>query len=101
MNEKNFLERIRSADDRTKKRWMIIFTVISMIVVIYVWLAYFNNLISGFSSSGREEAQDDGFTFWQAIRGGGAIIYGGFTEKARGLGDVLNAPREYIIEPPR
>ena len=46
----NFLEKLQSTPEPTKRRWLIGVTAALMVVVIYVWLAYFNNLIiAGFS----------------------------------------------------
>ncbi|OGZ53423.1 MAG: hypothetical protein A3B25_01865 [Candidatus Ryanbacteria bacterium RIFCSPLOWO2_01_FULL_48_26] len=41
-----FLEKLRSSDEGAKTRWIIIFTSIIMVIVIYVWLAYFNTLFA-------------------------------------------------------
>jgi hypothetical protein len=75
-----------------------------MIIVIYAWLAYFNNMIAGFSQSQiaqTAEHQSDAVSFWQKIKNGTAIVYGGFMNELRILGDILKAPREYIIQPPK
>lgn len=99
-NKKSFLERLQSADDATKKRWMFISTAIIMAVVIYVWLMYFNSLIAGFSSQPTEQPAT-GIGFWDAVKNGTAAVYQGLIDKIRALGDILRAPREYIIKPPQ
>lgn len=81
---------------------MVILTVIAMIIVIYVWLAYFNNLIANLSAPEHELAAEDptsSFGFWQSTKNGLGLIYNGFIGKLRWLGDVLGEPREYIIPP--
>jgi cytoskeletal protein RodZ len=99
----NFLKRLQSADESTKRRWLVVLTVIIMSGVIYVWLVYFNNLVASFSQSpppGQAEASPT-ITFWDAAKNSLANLYGIFMGKLRALGDVLQAPREYIIKPPR
>ena len=45
-----FLEKLRSSDDATKTKWIILFTSIIMVIVVYVWLAYFNTLFASFNT---------------------------------------------------
>lgn len=100
---KSFLEKLQSADEVTKKRWMVLSTVVVMAVVVYIWLAYFNSLVASFSQqqvpSGSQA--NEGRTFWQTMKNGAAILYQGFMNKLRFLSDILSSPREYIIQPPR
>ena len=101
--KKSFLKRLQSADEGTKTRWLIVLTVVIMVGVIYVWLAYFNNLVASFSQSqpvGQVQAAP-GNTFWEAAKNNLANLYGIFTDKVRALGNILQAPREYIIKPPK
>ena len=37
-----FLRRVRRSNDREKKRWMIFFSAIGMIVVVVLWMTYLN-----------------------------------------------------------
>ena len=102
----NFLEKLQSAPESTKRRWMVVITAVIMVAVIYVWLAYFNSLIAGgFSRTVSLEQQNPpvagGVSFWQTLKNGMANLYEIFTGKLHALGNVLNAPREYIIKPPQ
>lgn len=99
-----FLEKLQNADEATKRRWMIFSTIVIMAVVVYVWAAYFNNLVAGFSQAQPTEppvSSAGGFTFWATLKNGTAVLYQAFMGKLHALGDVLNAPREYIITPPK
>ncbi len=135
----NFLEKLQSASEPAKRRWLVVITAVLMVVVIYVWLAYFNNLIAAFSqqsapplasseqapptdsvglpqtgssqeNSGQagqvlpeknSAASPGGASFWQTLKSSVANLYEVFAGKLRALGDILNAPREYIIKPPQ
>lgn len=93
--QKNFLERLQSADEATKRRWTIGITAVVMLVVIYVWLAYFNNLVVGFS-----ESQPGGGTdFLSALKGGTSFFSSEMANTLHALGNILSSPRDYIINP--
>jgi hypothetical protein len=101
-SKKSFLERLQSADEAKKRRWMIASTVIVMVIVIYVWLAYFNNLIAGMSEPRQVSAAPaDDRSLWQIAEGNLSSLGGSLLDKARGLSQILQAPREYIINPPK
>ena len=98
----NFLEKLQSSDEKTKRRWLIGLTAIAMVGVVYVWLAYFNNLVAGFNAPPPEISQREAsFSFLATLKKGAAVIYDVFSEKLSGLGKILEKPREYIIQPPK
>jgi len=100
MDLKHFLEKLQNSDEGTKRRWMIASTVIIMAVVIYIWLAYFNNLIASFSQPQPVASADGaGFGFWSSLKSGAALLYSGSADKLRAFGEILKAPREYIVQP--
>lgn len=98
----NFLEKLQSSDERTKRRWLVGLTAVVMVGVIYVWLAYFNNLVAGFEEPSPELNQrEEGFTFLETLKKGAAVIYDAFSQRLQGLGAILEKPKEYIIQPPK
>src|SRR5437870_5435072 len=97
---KSFLERLQLSDEATKRRFVFICTAIAMIVVVYVWFAYFNNMIAS-QNAPQPVAETSGFTFWQTMKGGMAVIYRAFWAKLNDLSNILQSPREYIIKPPQ
>ncbi|MEK7195084.1 MAG: hypothetical protein AAB655_00100 [Patescibacteria group bacterium] len=103
MDKKSFLEKLQSADEGRKKKIMFVSTVVIMTAVIYVWLAYFNSLIAPTTQPDlkNESAEGGDFTFWQTMKKGMAAIYGILGDKVSDLGGILEAPREYIIKPPK
>ncbi len=80
---------------------MIVCTAIVMVFVVYVWFAYFNNLVGSFSEPEPTTAPGGGFTFSQSMKNGVAIIYETFIGKMEALAEILKAPREYIVNPPK
>ena len=98
----NFLEKLQSSDEGIKRRWLIGLTAIAMVGVVYVWLAYFNNLVVGFNEPSQEIVEKEtSFSFLTTLKRGAAVIYDVFSEKLSGLGKILEKPREYIIQPPQ
>ncbi|MBU6500497.1 MAG: hypothetical protein KGJ89_01555 [Patescibacteria group bacterium] len=107
----DFLGKIQSADESTKRRWIIICTIVIMVVILYVWLAYFNNLMASVSNQGENIADtsgspaaartSSGSTFLQSVKNSPAFIYNIFTNSISFLGGILQSPREYIVKPPQ
>jgi len=106
------LEKLQSAPESVKTRWMVISAAVIMVIVIYVWLAYFNNLMAGFSKplaqtsaqtqvEQQSAADSGGVTMWSSFKDGMASLYQVFVGELHFLGSILQAPREYIVKPPR
>ncbi|HUZ92651.1 MAG TPA: hypothetical protein VNG29_01490 [Candidatus Paceibacterota bacterium] len=110
----NFIQKLQSLPDAQKHRVMIVATAVVMVAIVYVWLAYFNGLVSGFSNQATDVpavaapaaagspgagATAGGFTFLQTMRSGAAILWNAFDGKLHALGSVLGAPKEYMVTP--
>ena len=37
----NFIQRLQNKDDVTKRNIIVIVTIVLMVVIVYIWLAYF------------------------------------------------------------
>ena len=98
-----FLEKLRSADNATKTRWIILFTSVAMAIVLYVWLAYFNTLFSSLdNSSATATAMNQNGTSQEIEHMSPTIlerigsVYHAFTDV---IGNMLKLRKEYIIKP--
>ena len=98
-SHKNFIERLQSSDESRKRRWMFGGTVVAMVIVVYVWFAYFNNLVGNFNEPQLAAAPESGFTFLHSIENGMSIISGSFVGEIKNIGGMLRSPKEYIINP--
>ena len=38
----NFITKLQSSDETTKKRWLIILSSVAMVIVVGLWVVYFN-----------------------------------------------------------
>lgn len=98
--KKGWIERLQALDEPTKQKVLIIATVVMMAVVIYFWLAYFNTLVAGVAGQpAAASAPQTGI--WENINGGIAFFVSQFLRIAHGFADILKAPRQYLIQPPR
>jgi len=100
------IERLQALDEPTKHKVLVVATLVIMVVVIYFWLAYFNNLVAGISSpqvaqNGNDVGPAAGSGFSDAVKNASALVYGRFMDVAHALGNILQAPRQYIIQPPK
>ncbi len=102
------LEELQSLSDGNKKRVLIIATVIIMVIIIGVWVTYFNSVIVGTDQSVATEAttttsavatptttapapvtaQANGPSIWQNIKNGFGSI-----------ANVFKKPSQYNIQP--
>ncbi len=106
-HSKNFIEEIRSLSDPVKRKILFGATAIMMVLVVYLWLAYFNTLVPSavpitieqapVATTSTPEASGSGIfglfadaagSFWQAIRNG-----------VRGFAGALKNPRQYNVSP--
>lgn len=89
----SFLEKIQSAPEAKKRRWMVVGVAVAMVFVAFIWLAYFNNLVRDASEIKPAMASSDsGFSIGDTIRSGLGVIF-------NNLKNLFSSPREYIIEP--
>jgi flagellar basal body-associated protein FliL len=102
------LEELQSLSDGNKKRVLVIATIIIMVIIIGVWVAYFNSVIMGTAQQTAVEtttpsaavapaaatatapvtAQANGPSLWQNIENGFGSI-----------ANVFKKPSQYNIQP--
>ena len=104
--QKSFIEELRSLSVPAKRKVMLGATATSMILIVYLWLAYFNTIIPNTTPSGLTQApamtsaqnvSEPGIvglfasaasSFWQAIGNG-----------AREAAGTLKDPKQYNVSP--
>ncbi len=96
---KDFFKKLRESDDARKRRWMIASTSVTMLLVIYLWLGYFNNIIADSSmQSAEKESAGGSFSFGQTMKMGMSSAFTAVGDGVKSLGSFLNQPKEYILE---
>ena len=100
-----FLEKLRGADEPTKTKWIIVVTSVIMVIVIYIWLAYFNTLLAPIHGSAtadlpqREESTAPAVQPSLSLAQRMGAMYHIFIDKIGALGNIFKMQREYIIKP--
>lgn len=94
-----FLEKLQNSDESSKRVWTVILSIVSMVVVVFVWFAYFNSLFSGFTEPQVAEVEGDEFTFWSTMENGATVVYSGLAERLQDFAGALGSPKEYDIVP--
>lgn len=96
------MERLRTADENTKTRWLVALSIMCMIIIVFVWLKYFNNLIAQQPRPQPiAETKNEPFSFWQTMKNGAEFLGQNIIDKLRNFGALLGAPRSYIVNPPK
>ncbi len=113
-----YLEQLQALDEPTKLKVLVAATAVIMIVVVYFWLAYFNNIVGEASQSASVSATVPAAVAPAAVSapigtsqpsggsGGGNIFVNSynffkniFAGAVHGLENIVNAQRQYIVKP--
>jgi len=70
---KVFLEKIQNSDEKTKKRWLIGASAVSMILVVGLWFIYINSTVKSLGENINN--QKPTFGFWQIFKNGLVIVF--------------------------
>ena len=91
----NFFLDLQESDEATKKRWLVIMSGISMIIVIAIWLIFLNNSIRGVV---KEKSNQSETSFWQVFQTGLQIAGNSIKEKSADLIYKIIGEKTIIIE---
>jgi hypothetical protein len=86
-NKKSFFEELQSLSESTKQRILVVSTIVIMIVVVYVWLGYFNGIVAQ-AQSQQTQPTSSGNNFWQTVKDD--------------MGNMVNnfkQPGQYTVQP--
>ncbi len=93
---KNLLSNIQNSDEKTKKRWLIGASTISIILVIGLWLIYINFTTKPLS--GNIDVKEPTVGFWQIFKNGLTIVFQSVKEKIKDIFLEITKSRTIIIE---
>ncbi len=94
-----FIKKLRGADDTVKRRWLILASAGMMIVVIFLWLQYFNTLVQPGNTPVSAEEGRQGLTFGQTFRAGLGAVSQTAAEAIKSWVQLLRSPKDYTIQP--
>lgn len=101
----NFVKKIRDGSEASKMRWLILFSAIAAVLVLFVWLKYFDSIIAGQANnqniSGQQAEQEtgNGFAFWQTFKSGLGVIFQSIVDGFHSIFNVISQPKSYMIKP--
>jgi hypothetical protein len=93
---KGFIEELQSLNDVTKKRVLVISTIVVMAVVITVWFSYFNGILAAASQSA-VAADSTSTSATQAANGPG--MWQNIMNGMASIGNVFNSSSQYTVQP--
>jgi len=85
-------------DEGRKHYWIFGIVGVIMIGIVYIWLAYFSNLVSDGGGVASVDKNIGDFSFFRSFKSGLAIVYGFFADKISGLIETIGGSREVIIQ---
>ena len=76
---RNFIKKLQNSEDNVKKRWLIILSGLSMVIIIVIWFIYLNNTME---KIGEKQSRQSETTFWQVFKTGLRITGNAIKEKS-------------------
>ncbi|MBI4086317.1 MAG: hypothetical protein HY433_03725 [Candidatus Liptonbacteria bacterium] len=95
----NFLKRLQESEENVKRRWLILGSAVMMILVVFIWLNYFNTLVQQASAPAQTEQAERGLTFWQTFKSGLGIVFQTAGSKIKYWFEIARSPKSYSINP--
>lgn len=85
-----FIRKLQNSDEQTKKIWLVGLSAVSMAVVIFFWLIYFNRVVNNSAvSDNKPQKADTGF--WRIMENGFSVVGGDIkTEFKNLIGKIIN-----------
>ena len=80
---KNWLAKIQNSSESIKRRYLIIFTAISMVLVVSLWLIYTNSMTQ--YANQQLANQNSEVKFWQIFKNGLKIVGGLIKENIQNI----------------
>lgn len=99
MNIGEFVKKVQTADETTKRKWVFWCTVVTTCVVVFVWFSYFNTILG--TNQAVASADESHGSMLDAARRGAASVYEGFLGFMEAVRGAVTSPRTYNIKPPQ
>jgi hypothetical protein len=70
---KQFIKKIQESDETTKKRWIVIFSGLSMVIIVGLWVVYMNAFFNDLSFKNNQNVQMND-NFFSIMKNGGRVV---------------------------
>lgn len=91
---------LQEAPEARKRRWLMGGSLVAAMLVVWIWLAYFNTLIAPpYAPPPPQPSTADDFSLWQSVRSGTAFLFDNVSREMSRALELLRAPKNYEIVP--
>ena len=94
---KRFIARVQNSEERTKRRWMILFSVAAVMAIIAFWI-FFTIPVFQISSVSSSVAVADEPGFWQILKNGIFVVFDSTFENFKSIFSRITEEKTIIIE---
>ncbi|MFH1347046.1 MAG: hypothetical protein ABIH10_02240 [Spirochaetota bacterium] len=94
---KRFIARIQNSEERIKRRWMILFSVAAVMVIIAFWIFFTIPVFQISSVSSSVEVVDEP-GFWQILKNGMFVVFDSTIENFKNIFSRITEKKTIIIE---
>lgn len=94
-----FIEKLRGSEEHIKRRWLFLISGISMVVIVFFWMKYFNSLVQPIGAPQQaEQNTEQSFTFWDTFKAGLGTIMGTAGKTFNSMINAIRQPKSYDIK---
>lgn len=96
-----FIEKLRGSEEHIKKRWLFLISAISMAVIVFFWMKYFNSFVAPAGTQQRQAEQntEQSFTFWDTFKAGLGTVMEAAGKNLNFIVNKIGQPKSYDIKP--
>jgi len=99
MGVKNFIEKIQNSEERVKRRWMILFSVAAVMVIVALWVVSWSPFFGfGPATTNKVAVQVDEPGFWQIFKNSVNVVFGALAENFKNLIAQITNKKTIVIE---
>ena len=101
---KKFLKKIQTGSEANKMRWLILFSAVAAVLVLFIWLKYFDSIIAGqvnnqeVAGQQAEQETEQSFAFWQTFKAGLGVVFQSIADGVQFIFNAVSQPKNYIIK---
>ncbi|HUX36019.1 MAG TPA: hypothetical protein VMV71_03240 [Candidatus Paceibacterota bacterium] len=96
----DFIEKLRGSEEYIKRRWLFLISGISMVVIVFLWIKYFNLMVAPSDTQPQQAEQntEQSFTFWDTFKAGLGTIMGTAEKTFNSIINTIRQPKSYDIK---
>lgn len=92
-----FIARIQNSGERTKRRWMILFSVAAVMVIAAFWIFFTAPISQNFSAAPSVAGADEP-GFWRILKNGTSMVFNSAAENLKNIFSRITEKKIIVIE---